>query len=87
MEIKKMYEPKKPIYKVIPLAFDESMSYYEQLCALIAKMNEMIKVFNGTISEELQNYIHEEFNNMMLNALYDSENETLILYLDEEVEE
>lgn len=87
MEIKKMYQPKQPIYKVIPLAFDESMSYYEQLCCLIAKMNELINVFNDTITEELQEYIEEHFNDIMLNAMYDSDTETLTLYLDEESEE
>lgn len=67
--------------KVIPLAFDESLSYYEQICRINKKINELIKVFNEDLTQELQQYIDERFNDIMLNTMYDAENETLILYL------
>ena len=67
--------------KVIPLAFDESMSYYEQLCKLTAKMNEIINFANNELTERLKQYINQEFNNMMVDSMYDAETETLILYL------
>lgn len=67
--------------KVIPLAFDESLSYYEQICRINKKVNELISIFNGQLSEELQKYIDERFNDIMLDTMYDAETETLILYL------
>ena len=70
--------------KVIPLAFDESMSYYEQLCKLTAKMNEIINFANNELTERLKQYINQEFNNMMVDSMYDAETETLILYLRKE---
>lgn len=72
--------------KVIPLAFDESMSYYEQICKLTSKMNELISFANNELTEQLKQYIKNEFNNMMLNTMYDAETETLTLYLVRESE-
>lgn len=67
--------------KVIPLAFDESMSYYEQICKLTSKMNELISFANNELTQQLKQYIENEFNNMMLDTMYDAETETLTLYL------
>ena len=67
--------------KVIPLAFDESMSYYEQVCNIKAKINELISVFNEDLTNELKKYIDERFNDIMLETMYDAETETLILYI------
>lgn len=67
--------------KVIPLAFDESMSYYEQICKLTAKMNELINFANNELTDALKEYIEKEFNNMMLDTMYDAETETLTLFL------
>lgn len=33
-------------YKVLPLVYDDSLSYYEVLCKLVAKVNEVISVTN-----------------------------------------
>lgn len=77
----KLCQPKCYTTKVIPLAFDESMSYYEQVCKLTAKINEIIQVFNNEITEEIKEYINEQFNDIMLDSMYDAETETLILYL------
>lgn len=37
-------------YKILPLVYDDSLSYYELLCKVIAKLNEVIKQVN--LSEE-----------------------------------
>ena len=59
--------------KVIPLAFDESLSYYEQLCHLTAKIKEVIEEQNieGDAIEELQqkylllvDYVDHYFDNL-----------------------
>lgn len=80
-KINKLCQPRQTTYKVIPLAFDESMSYYEQICTITAKMNELISVFNDQLTQELKDYIDERFNDIMLDSMYDAETETLILYL------
>lgn len=55
------------IYKAIPLAFDESMSYYETLCGLLDYLKNTI---NPTINNnadaliELQNYVTHYFDNL-----------------------
>lgn len=67
--------------KVIPLAFDESLSYYEQICRINKKVNELISIFNEQLTQELQEYIDERFNDIMLDTMYDATTETLTLYL------
>lgn len=32
--------------KVLPLAYDNSLSYYEAICKLTAKVNELIDIIN-----------------------------------------
>lgn len=53
--------------KVIPLAFDESMSYYECLCALTNYLyNEVTPAVNNNADAvtELQNYVKNYFDNL-----------------------
>ena len=69
------------LFKSIPLAFDESMSYYEQICRLTSKMNELIDFANNELSEELKAYIDKRFNDIMLDTMYEPETETLIMYI------
>ena len=42
--------------KVLPLVYDESLSYYEVLCKVIQKLNELIKI-NNNIRDE----VHKEY--------------------------
>lgn len=61
------------IFKAIPLAFDESMSYYECLCGLLHYLkNTIIPALNNNadavievqnLMTELQNYVDNYFNN------------------------
>lgn len=54
------------IYKSIPLAFDESMSYYETLCNVLAllKKHEEIINNNADVLKELENYVIHYFDNL-----------------------
>ena len=54
------------IFKAIPLAFDESMSYYEMLCALLdrLKTDEQIINNNADLLAELENYVNTYFDNL-----------------------
>ncbi len=62
------------IYKAIPLAFDESMSYYETLCGLLSYLKDtVIPALNNNadaivevqaLMTQLQNYVDNYFNNL-----------------------
>lgn len=65
--------------KILPVSYDNSLSYYEQLCKLTDKMNEIVEFINGNFSEVIQNYIDKKFNDLMMNAIYDEATETIIL--------
>lgn len=65
--------------KILPLSYDDSLSYFEQLCKLTNKMNEIVEFINGNLSEVIQNYIDKKFNELMINAIYDEASETIIL--------
>jgi len=69
-------------HKVLPLVYDDSLSYYEVLCKLTNKINEIIELINGQISSELMKWINEKLNDFYLNVTYDEENERLKLYVD-----
>ncbi len=66
--------------KAIPLAFDESLSYLEQLCAILSKLNETIVQVNKN-TEWINNYedeyekIQQEIDN--INAELDVINDSL----------
>lgn len=68
-------------YKVLPTIYQDALSYDETLNKVCYALNALIDFFNGTLEQELKDYIEKEFNNMMMNAMYDPETETLSLYL------
>ena len=65
--------------KILPLTYDDSLSYYEQLCKLTNKMNELVDFVNGEITTTIENYLDQHFNDIMINAIYDESTETIIL--------
>ena len=65
--------------KILPLSYDDSLSYYEQLCKLTNKMNELVEFINSNFSEQIQNYLDKKFNDLMINAIYDESTETIVL--------
>lgn len=54
------------IYKAIPLAFDESMSYYETLCGLLSILRTQEEVINNNadLLAELELYVQNYFKNL-----------------------
>ena len=54
------------IYKAIPLAFDESMSYYETLCNVLDQLKTQNEVINNNadVIEELEYFVSNYFNNI-----------------------
>lgn len=61
--------------KVIPLVYDESLSYYEVLGKVVQKLNELIEYNENFTIEQ----IREVVSSLILKALYDEENETIYL--------
>lgn len=61
--------------KVLPLVYDESLSYYEVLCKLTSKMNEIIT----SIDNNLEPILREELDKLFVNVMYDTETETIVL--------
>ena len=54
------------IFKTIPLAFDESMSYYETLCGILSLLKTQEKVVNNNadLLAELESYVQNYFKNL-----------------------
>lgn len=63
---------------ILPLVFDDSMSYYEAVARLVNTVNQLITLINGGVDENLKEYIDERFDNLMINAIYDTKTETII---------
>ena len=65
MSIEKM-NFKRWVHKVLPAVYDESLSYYELLCKITAKLNEVIEQGNTTSEglKELQEYVANYFDNL-----------------------
>ena len=64
---------------ILPLVFDDSISYYEAISRLIYTVNQLVLLINNSIDENLKNYIDSNFDRLMINAIYDEKNETIIL--------
>lgn len=77
-----MREMLRPIHnaccaKVLPISYDDSLSYYEAICKLTGKLNDVINYVNNN----LEYAIREQLDKLFLDAMYDADTETLILRL------
>lgn len=61
--------------QILPTAYGDALSYYEEICKLTEKMNEII----ADINDNLTNYIRNNFNNIMIDSIYDEDNERIVL--------
>lgn len=54
------------VFKAIPLAFDESMSYYETLCGVLDLLHTHTEVINNNadVVAELESYVEHYFDNL-----------------------
>lgn len=64
---------------ILPLVFDDSISYYEAISRLIYTVNQLVLLINNSIDENLKSYIDSKFDSLMINAIYDKETETIVL--------
>lgn len=65
--------------KILPLVYDDSLSYYENLCKLTSKMNEIIDDMNDGFEALISQKIDEFFNKIMIDAIYNESEETIYL--------
>lgn len=65
----------------LPTSYLISLSYEEQLIYLCNKMDEITNFINNDIDQKLKDYIDERFNEILLDTMYDSQTETLIMYI------
>lgn len=68
--------------KVLPLVYDNSLSYYEVIDKLVFKVNEIIEYVNTIVYEKLAELISQFF----VSITYDEENEEIVLSIGEEDE-
>lgn len=61
----------------------DAVTEWDVLQKLGEKTNEVIRFVNNVIEDKISEYIDERFNDMMIDAMYDAETETLVLYLTE----
>lgn len=64
--------------KVLPLVYDDSLSYYESICKLTAKTNEIINFVNTN----LEDAIREQLDKLFVSSMYESDTETMVLVLE-----
>ena len=66
-----------PVFPIIPLEYAESLSYMEWLIQLTKNQNEMSKWLSGNIDSLIEEYIDKRFDDLMINATYNEETETI----------
>lgn len=59
----------------LPSVFSDEFTNAEMMGKMFDKINEIVEEINN----QLENYIDANFNNIMINAIYDPESETIIL--------
>ena len=65
---------------VLPIVYDDSLSFQELLYKMIRYINGM-KDDIENISKDMVSYIREHLDDIFIDAMYDAETETLILIL------
>ena len=68
--------------KVLPLVYDDSLSYYEVLCKVVHKLNEVIDY----VGDGLEEYIRNVLNQYFADVTYIESTNTIVLKLEEEDE-
>lgn len=73
------YVPNYHCQKILPLVYDDELSYYEYLCKLTDTMNKIIDIINDEFETLVSQKIDEFFNDIMIDAIYKEDEETIYL--------
>ena len=68
------------VHKILPLTYDDSLSYYEVLAKVSAKLNEVIDYVQETIYANIRSIMSRAF----IDVSYDETTETISLYFNTE---
>lgn len=66
-------------YGALPLEYDNSFSYYEQLCRLTKNMNDIKNALNGDIGGLVDDYLNTNFDKLVVGAIYNKAEESITL--------
>lgn len=69
--------------EIQPIEIGQELSYYETVLKLSNKINEVIEQFNDVIDDKVNDIIDTRFSELLLDAMYDEETETLEIVLEE----
>lgn len=67
-------------HKILPLVYDDSLSYYEVLAKIRAKLNEVIDFIGDNFAENIKKVISKAF----IDVIYEEESETINIFLNTE---
>lgn len=70
-------------YRILPLVYDQTLSYYETLCKVVDKINEVIDFVDNSLKTEIQAIVSK----LVIDTAYDAETETLTILLDTDTDE
>lgn len=65
------------VQKVLPLVYDESLSYYEVLCKLQNSHNALVDFVNGEWTETSKELFQQFLQKLFFDASYNKKTETL----------
>ena len=77
---------KNSVLQNFPILEDDfdALTDYELFSKMVGYVKSIDKYVKTKLESELKAYINQEFNNIMIDTMYDAETETLILYLSNE---
>lgn len=61
--------------KILPTVYDDSLSYYEVLCKVMYKMNELIEAYNNL---DIKPLVEAYLNSIFVNTIYKEDTETIV---------
>ena len=67
--------------KVLPLVYDESLSYYEVVDKLVHKINEIGCITNTLVNDDVGVFIRRQINKIFMDSFYLDEDEKIVLVL------
>lgn len=68
------------INKILPLTYDDSLSYYEMCCKMLTKINELVGAYNDDFTDMLKEAIINNLNKIMFELMYDEEEERITFF-------
>lgn len=68
---------------ILPVEIGQELSNYEVVLKLGNKINEIIEQFNNVIDNKINEIIDTRFSELLLDAMYNAETETLEIVLEE----